>query len=905
MELAELSEEEWMRLENRGLNKKNKNRPAIDTKSKIRLAKLSDEDFKKAQIRELIKEYNYIGESFSEEDELMAKLPEDRYRLYQERRIKDIEASVKTKKRLLDMDDVCFQRITDDIIPFSIKFRKANMFKEHENKNVFESYYKLAYLDSQKYEIARQFLGIEYFDQYSQLTADEIEYITNLDSDTIDRLSRLIFNKAQDADKLEEKFQSSEIIQFTKMKPDIQELVVNLSEALTPRQIFKLYYNENLEQILKSDSFDNNKAFILKINKNKDLKEEEKDKIVYILLNANNQDENATLKDKMNELHLLERIQSNDSLTKSDKKRIGLNEQINQLKNSLKYSITTTKAGKNSIIRMFEGFFANNRGIENIIANADFAQYSKSGLPLKYSRKSFIKDLNKELKDLTKKEQNKIFAKMEISPIRDLNGDLSGYDGIINLEKLDSEGKEGKVLNLAEKFILENKITTNSEKLNRILNSLIEGMPEFINIIGKNQHEGQDNTIDIHILSVLKYAFQNQKYNKLSDEDKLCLKLVTILHDIAKPEFVKDVNHPQSCAMYAKDILNKKGIILPEEIKNRVYEHILNHHWLTYFNTNKKSPAEIAVLFRREGDIKIAQIIAEADMKGVKNDGSIYKRFQNALNKEKQGKIETAINDLNKSGQILYTSKIITPSKIPTETLNGKTYKVINFRKLPKNTDLSKFGFEPDTTCENLRLLIHTVTKNKIENIDNVYYLSKPENKRFLSASFISLDKNRTYLNNKYGLGLEAESYNVANAAPFNLKSGKGKNFDDFSKILTDRDIEHSHRDTIPNAIKTYLDINDEEYAELYRLLQKIKYISRLDYMSEIKLSGKTLSSNEVKNAILEAQEDIMNYDEGHNEADIYSPKINSVIAKTDSLEKVPKKLLEFAEKNNLPIFLL
>ena len=64
--------------------------------------------------------------------------------------------------------------------------------------------------------------------------------------------------------------------------------------------------------------------------------------------------------------------------------------------------------------------------------------------------------------------------------------------------------------------------------------------------------------------------------------------------------------------------------------------------------------------------------------------------------------------------------------------------------------------------------------------------------------------------------------------------------------------------------------------------------------MSEIKLSGKTLSSNEVKNAILEAQEDIMNYDEGHNEADIYNPKINSVIAKKNYiLLKRPSNYLQ------------
>lgn len=42
-----------------------------------------------------------------------------------------------------------------------------------------------------------------------------------------------------------------------------------------------------------------------------------------------------------------------------------------------------------------------------------------------------------------------------------------------------------------------------------------------------------------------------------------------------------------------------------------------------------------------------------------------------------------------------------------------------------------------------------------------------------------------------------------------------------------------------------------------------------------------------------------------YNEVNIYTPQINAVVAKVDSLNKVPKELLTFANEHDLPILLL
>ena len=88
--------------------------------------------------------------------------------------------------------------------------------------------------------------------------------------------------------------------------------------------------------------------------------------------------------------------------------------------------------------------------------------------------------------------------------------------------------------------------------------------------------------------------------------------------------------------------------------------------------------------------------------------------------------------------------------------------------------------------------------------------------------------------------------------------------------------------------------------------MQKYRYPSQLDNDREIKLGEKVFSARQIKNAIRNADEVmIISLRSQHNEANLYSPKTQGIIAKTDSIEQLPKELLDFAQKHNLPIFLL
>ena len=255
-----------------------------------------------------------------------------------------------------------------------------------------------------------------------------------------------------------------------------------------------------------------------------------------------------------------------------------------------------------------------------------------------------------------------------------------------------------------------------------------------------------------------------------------------------------------------------------------------------------------------------------------------------------------------------FTSRIIDNSKIPSVEYNGKKYKVINFNELTGDADLSKFGFEPGTTADNLRLFIHTVNNEKINNLENVIFLSDPANQGFLCASYVSARNHPTYGGNKFGVSMASENVNIANAAQKNQGSGCGKNLLHFINIITDSNAEDAYRTLILDCIKRELNITDSEYSMLFKIIQKYKYASQLDNIDSIKIGNKTFSGKQIKQAVSNADDLMMvksRHNSRHNEANLYAPKTNAVIAKAESIEELPQKLLDFAEKHNLPIYIL
>lgn len=344
-----------------------------------------------------------------------------------------------------------------------------------------------------------------------------------------------------------------------------------------------------------------------------------------------------------------------------------------------------------------------------------------------------------------------------------------------------------------------------------------------------------------------------------------------------------------------------KKYALPEIINDRIFELVKNHHWLEEYNRGIVNSEYTASLFRHKDDYTIAQIMADSDLRGVSKN--FYNTFLSVLSIERQMPIIESLEDINSTGQLVFTSKIIRDDLIPRIKHKGKIYKVIDFTKTDNTTDLTRYGFTPDVTYDSARFYIHMT--DSAEDLETVNYLSDIANGGFLCASYVSLNNCKTYYDMKFGVSLEVENVNIANAANKNQLSGKRKDFKLFSKIISGKHEEYSaYRKTIPETIKKYLGLNNKEYSELYQLIASKKYLSQIKDNEIYTVSSKSLRGDDIKEAIMYAGNQLFNNTD-YNESNLYNPKINAFVAKVSSMDEIPKEFLDFVQEHNLPIYLL
>ncbi|MCQ2789684.1 MAG: HD domain-containing protein [bacterium] len=566
------------------------------------------------------------------------------------------------------------------------------------------------------------------------------------------------------------------------------------------------------------------------------------------------------------------------------------------LTKAISQTIVPTQTEQKDKVDLFKKVLSNKTDTENTIKNYDFAKYKRNGIPLKYSRNEFLKDLKSILDTVDEDKAKSIISKLQI----ELNPDKTGYDGIINFCELDKNDEvDKKVYDLCEKFILKNEVKTDDENFDETINALIKGLPEFVNIIGKQPHGSHDFSIDIHILEVLKNCLNHPDYNNLSDIDKTRLKFAVLLHDIAKKEGVVDKNHQNTSALYARNILSKYNI--PQAIKDDIYLIIKNHHWLEAVNTNSTTKEALSCNFKNPNDFKLSKIFAYSDLKAVSKN--IFDMFSPVLESDAVKELEEIIETNKETGNAIFTTKVVFKDRIPTQTLNNQTYKVFDFKTYPDDKDLSEVGFVNGTKKADLRFLMHMV--RDAENLNTVETLSDVANNSVLSETFVSLDKAATYYGDGMGVILDSEIPNIVNAYYQNQGSGYGKDQETVVELRT-RGWKKSYRDFIPTEIQNILNITPQEYAKLFDFVAKKRYLAQITDDEIINLGeGKEFTGKEIKKALLEAQDTILRAGGSHNEVVAINSKVVGLAAKKDNLEDISPEYLNFAQHYNLPVYLL
>ncbi len=684
---------------------------------------------------------------------------------------------------------------------------------------------------------------------------------------------------------------------------DLIEAMTNLSEYI----VGTLYYNNKLKSVVHSKEFQENKQLLRKI---KNL-EDPNNKIItakeyfqnYLIGFKPKKINKLSLQDKYYLLSSLLRFQgeidkNEITFSKEEREKLRIKQTIAQLQKSLFNAIQPTEISEEDAKSLFTGFLTNNNSeIETTLKTFDFKQYGKEGLPLKYSRKEYLKDLSNILSGVDNETIETIFDKLDITPLG--KSKFYGYNGIIDLSKLNLNNPiEKEVYRISENFIKNNEVITGNKKADECLNSLIKGMPEFINIIGKSQHINHNYSVDIHTLKVLQTCMNDKRYEQLEDIDKLCLKISILFHDMAKSEGEIDKSHQYKSALYAKDII--KRYRLPKSFKTRVYEFVKNHHWNELYNTGQIHVEETAGALRRNNDFLMGQIMASADLYNVSD--SIYTKYIKSLSKENMEPIIKALDNINESGQLIFTSKIINPNKLDTVVFDNKEFKVLYLNKIKEDEDLSEKGFPKGTKYNDLRFIAHMIDynpHNESMQLQTTNDIVKDENEGYLSATLITPRYTKTYGKRTIGFSLDAENANIGMVDYQNLASGILKNEKNFLIDIN----KNSDRFPIPYEFKKSFNLSDEEYKDLFMKLSNYKYITQIKDDKFYKAGNKNISGKDIKDVITKANNNLAYYG-NPNEITVFMPKIDGFISKV-SIDKIPKIYLDYIYEKNLPIIMI
>lgn len=569
----------------------------------------------------------------------------------------------------------------------------------------------------------------------------------------------------------------------------------------------------------------------------------------------------------------------------------------------------------------------NNAKANKVFKEFDFAKYGTDGLPLKYSRKDFMNNVEDILNDLPTQDRVEILSHYGI--------ENDNFDGLLNnrpFEDLSGYSPEfknaaKKVQSEIDKFTTKNEVDIPDKEVKEILDGLIKGLPEFTSIVGKQQHGTHAYSVDIHMLKVLQDAMNNPAYSKLSDKSKTVLKFAAILHDVGKAAGVVDSNHFRTSANYMSSILDKFN--LPTEMKHQIIDAVDNHHWFGDFNTDKLSAQDVAAKCRRSGDLEVYKILAKADLANVSSifhyriTGTSNKAEYDAFIDKKMSEVDVEIKKMNSNAPVVFDSKILNGGKkFPTKKVvkDGVEYnvRVLNLADLPEGMPLEKYGFVSGTTKENATFGVHFSDSLK-ESYDVIMSDSRRLAQGHPIFSYMLLKWGHAGRISQEGLIFNVDNSNTVIASSVNSVSGFKKNLREHSSpFFNDGSMVANERAKISNLIREHLNENAgvklsrDEYAELFdKYLKSKKYITQIK--EDVKIGDKVIKANDLKTAIEKAQETLFTYNksnevdgsfDGNNEMTTVDPVPVGLYSTKFRIEDCSPELLKMAEEEGLPIIL-
>ena len=422
------------------------------------------------------------------------------------------------------------------------------------------------------------------------------------------------------------------------------------------------------------------------------------------------------------------------------------------------------------------------------------------------------------------------------------------------------------------------KISGMDDKTKSTLESIFKAIPELVVLLGVNQG-GHNFDIGKHILAVGKEVVKNDKFQNLSQDSQKLVLIAALMHDIAKMDGGQDASHPQRGSQYAYNMLSGA---LSDDDKATVANLIFNHHFgeaIAKAENNNEKMYTLAYECKDENPefLNMLEILGEADLLG--DDESYKIRNGNYLDQISE-RIETLTQKVETINDILAKlKKTLDLTPFPQKTLalteerqtamqeckelgivgefksGDITIDKIDLAKM-KNLSpeeqkerLSLLGFH-NTEYNQLEFLIHAIGNGKqVGGID--YLTSQFKSDATLSTSIITMANTATYGGRKYGFIMEPDKTKVLSAATSNIGSGYGKGRNVSGKYISQS--------------------NNMDYTQL------------LEYLEYSKLRAQN----------------------GHSELITIDNEVAAIFVKKGCEKDIPKELVEFAYKNNLPLIVV
>lgn len=389
-------------------------------------------------------------------------------------------------------------------------------------------------------------------------------------------------------------------------------------------------------------------------------------------------------------------------------------------------------------------------------------------------------------------------------------------------------------------------------------------------------------------------------------------------------------------------------------------QKLTNHPYFSKLNDANKTLAKLSLLIENGVDINTIQANYKLskDMSDRLNDiqftlhgdGNIAIQRQSAAALYRSGDYETfkILNDINHTKNLSVEDLAQMDDLYKRAVANGnllvKHTNITNLNAIPKQqitidyvdmathkglgprtfdvrvldlhdenvlNNLEKYGFEPGTTADDLRLTVHMVPdvgniEKDILNNDNVTL-----------STTITDGKNDLFSRRHYGVVLDYKqgSVNYTNYELNPTGTEKNRNFFAMDRAKGPNELRYTfvREQFIEKMKNTGIDFTLEDYNTLADMFKDVNLThSQILAKSQngmITINGKKFSAEQVEKFLQEASEDLIKVEpdvlwdgRGMNEVVVYNPQVKALYVRGENVKYIPQEYLELSEKYNIPI---